>query len=72
MKWISVKDRLPEDKPNDPNVFITCDKAGFVFGSHNYFGGGCMEVDGFYSLDHEEWVYDENVTHWMPLPEPPK
>jgi hypothetical protein len=71
MEWISVNDRLPEDKPNDPNVFITCDKDGFVFGCHHYFGGGSMDVDGFYSLVDMEWEYDDEVTHWMPLPEPP-
>ena len=72
MEWIAVIDRLPEDKPNDPNVFITCDKDGFVYGSHHYFGGGCMDKDGFYSLVNGEWEYDEDVRYWMPLPEAPR
>jgi hypothetical protein len=72
MEWIAITDRLPEDKPNDPNVFITCDKDDFVYGAHNYFGGGCMDIDGFYSLVNNEWIYDEDVKYWMPLPEAPK
>ena len=70
MEWIKVSDRLPKDEPNEPNIFVTCDKNGFVYGSSHYFGGGCMEKDGFYSLENGIWVYDE-ITHWMPLPEAP-
>ena len=69
MEWIAINDRLPEDKPNDTNIFITCDKDGFVYGSSNYFGGGCMDKDGFYNLVNGEWEYDEDVRFWMPLPE---
>jgi hypothetical protein len=72
MEWIAITDRLPEDKPNDPNVFITCDKDGFVYGANDYFGGGCMEKDGFYNLVNGEWEYDEDVRYWMPLPQAPK
>lgn len=71
MEWIAITDRLPEDKPNDPNVFITCDKDGFVYGSNNYFGGGCMDKDGFYNLVNGEWEYDEDVIYWMSLPKSP-
>lgn len=67
MEWISVKDRLPEDKPNDPNVFITRAKDGLINESHDYFGGGSMSVDGFYSLVDMEWKLDRDVTHWAYL-----
>ena len=58
MEWIKVEDRLPEA---GVNVFI-------------YESDGMMEI-GEYNVDH--WIesieyrlrYD--VTHWMPLPEPP-
>lgn len=56
-RWISVKERMPED---GKNVLA-------------YEGGG------FYFLDwccDGEWVVASAstavVTHWMPLPEPPK
>ena len=72
MTWVAIKDRLPENDPNGPNVFITCDLDGFVYGSGMFFGGGCMPIDGFYSLVYGEWVFDGQVTHWMPLPKPPE
>ena len=59
MKWISVKDSLPNDKQvvlvyephcsDQPEKGITTDV---------YSGG---------DLDYGTWV-----THWMPLPEPPE
>jgi hypothetical protein len=70
-KWISVKDRLPEPNVrvlvrdpsipefprNDSNVVI-----GHLRGTNSYFLSGTWFVpDGF-----------GQVTHWMPLPEPPK
>ena len=55
--WISVKERLPEE---DVDV-IAWEKAGFAF------------ID---SVKRGMWKVGENnfavVTHWMPLPEPPK
>lgn len=60
-KWISVKEKLPE---NDDNYLVfTSDRNDAVIAT--YYGDG-------------EWLeYDLTnliplVTHWMPLPEPPK
>ena len=60
-KWISVKEKLPE---NDDNYLVfTSDRNDAVIAT--YYGDG-------------EWLeYDSTnliplVTHWMPLPEPPK
>lgn len=68
MDWISVKDRLPED-----------DATYLVYGRNGY--GIVFAV--YYSdgewLTWDEWnTWDDLtnitrfVTHWMPLPEPPK
>ena len=66
--WISVKERLPEQP--DSNVWIWClvmrkgaklptTEVNFDNGKWYYFGymTGMLECE---------------VTHWMPLPEPPK
>ena len=66
-EWISVEDRLPEDRGWDPecsvNVLTYC-AAGFV------------DI-GFYAHDVEFWCsgvgdeLEETITHWQPLPAPP-
>lgn len=64
MKWISVKDRLPEEGD-----------TVLVF---NTSGGEDCLVTIAIKWPNEEWFLteiettSEEVTHWMPLPEPPK
>lgn len=60
-QWISVEDRLPEDGQR----VIT-------------FRNGIYEFQSF-EKRRNGWMNDENwfwsmatVTHWMPLPQPPK
>ncbi|BDF66571.1 hypothetical protein CE91St43_05430 [Oscillospiraceae bacterium] len=71
-KWISVKDRLPEipkDKADEGyvqmQVLVWCDK-----------GRECAwyQQDDKSFFDRPGWFGEElrSVTHWMPLPEPPK
>lgn len=61
-EWISVKERLPEDS----TTVNLCTRSKIVgTGFYNkytkswvqYYSGGSISVD---------------VTHWMPLPQPPK
>lgn len=62
LNWISVKDRLPEqmDLKN-----LLCDIDGNVFqGYYSQFGE-------WHSVRHMGKTKYE-ITHWMPLPEPPK
>lgn len=62
-QWISVKERLPEVGtwclwmyPTGPEV--------------NQYEG---KLDDDTMLFHRSWYdSDDEVTHWMPLPEPPK
>lgn len=69
--WISVRDRLPN-----------CNGIYLVWRPH-YFGGEIGEpvvcyFDGqntwhdSYGVDFERILNPDDVTHWMPLPEPPK
>lgn len=55
-EWIPVTDRLPE---NDKTVLVWSHRN-----SKEYFN----------VYDHGKWVImeTEDITHWMPLPEPPK
>lgn len=60
-KWISVKDRYPEDQQH---VLIAYKYSDYV--SIGYFDEGFAEWDSLY--DNEIVRPD----YWMPLPEPPK
>ena len=67
-EWISVKERLPEE-----GEYVLCVLKGF-----NY--GGKIQVCKFVPADKfKDKPYFEHfrngyptVTHWMPLPHPPK
>ncbi len=59
-EWISVKDRLPDSN----NVVFAC-----------IDDGQCKIVRSAYVSSYGEWKWIERhqtVTHWMPLPKPPK
>ena len=73
MEWISVKDRLPIGSVR----VLICLEFGDINGKPGQF------VDtGHYHYRHKIWLEDDEslmeyhndvtVTHWMPLPEPPK
>lgn len=76
-EWISVKDRLPED---DPTVKKHIEGEKFGFLTVLVYNGVVKETNRFFSNEPRygspktngwEWA-SSNVTHWMPLPEPPK
>ena len=62
-EWISVKDRLPEEKVN-------C----IVHYKHAYCDNDDYWTIGICFYDGEKFQIGlaYKVTHWMPLPEPPK
>ena len=70
VKWISVEDRLPEEgetvlatvygKPVSNITLIGAYEFAVYYGS-----------DGWFVEEYPEWD-GGTVTHWMPLPEPPK
>jgi hypothetical protein len=64
MKWISVKERLPELDRIVMAYRSECIKA--MITKYRTHGDISFEAwtDGNYKI--------EGVTHWMPLPEPPK
>ena len=79
-EWISVDDRLPE---NDGSYLVTINS----FGGRKHINVRWFAKDGEAVNEYElagqenvwyyydsEWGYIpiDSVTHWMPLPEPPK
>lgn len=80
-EWISVKDRLPE-KQGHYLVFTSINywKGGCNENNPNWFGTTkgyentpTSVLDCFFDCTGD-WnrVCNHHVTHWMPLPEPPK
>jgi hypothetical protein len=71
-QWISVKDRLPRSMANKVLVYVQHeDLVGYIgFGHYEKFNGEEM----WYDLERGEQFAKNGyiVTHWMPLPEPPK
>lgn len=67
MEWIKVTDRLPEF---DTEVLVfgegKVEKANLKSYSTSSSGIDCCWVD---KHDDVWWIV---ITHWMPLPEPPK
>ena len=66
MRWISVKDRLPEDYGR----CIVLD--GKEVEPANFIKEDSEEKKVFLTPDTWDIDYIKGVTHWMPLPEPPK
>ena len=76
--WISVEDRLPSREGLEP------DEVEYVLVSEQSFDaitgeklGSCVSIcgfghDGWSKFDNFGYVRTENITHWMPLPEPPQ
>jgi hypothetical protein len=64
-RWISVEDELPpaDDRDNDSDVCLIVEEDGnFDIGYYNQMDETWFTCDGGIRA----------VTHWMPLPEPPK
>ena len=66
MKWIPVTERLPEKEQD-----VLCSRGNHI--------GALMDVYTYMGDDKWDDTYgnrsytdDEGITHWMPLPQPPK
>ena len=63
--WISVKDRLPDEDDH-----YLCWFGSFPLGAFARVCTWSRNKDAFWCYaDNSKW---HNITHWMPLPEPPK
>ena len=61
-EWISVTERLPENIAN--RVLVVCERSNGVFYAH-------YEKPFWINLETDK-PFISTVTHWMPLPNPPK
>ena len=66
-RWIPVTERLPyQTDPAQKVLFVT--KKGCIYTGTYFKGTTTNQFDGWYSM----CTRIGGVTHWMPLPEPPK
>lgn len=61
-EWIPATERLPENIAN--RVLVVCERSNGVFYAH-------YEKPFWINLETDK-PFISTVTHWMPLPEPPK
>lgn len=71
-QWISVKDRLPEE-----NTLVLCYARSTTGEGNDYFLGALAHGEFWFlkvnDIGHVSCpVLHWKVTHWQPLPEPPK
>lgn len=74
MKWIPVKERLPEGiefmggvHPFSPNLLFVAEDDLVL---HGYYD---TNIKCFIDLSEQDNSYKvEEVSHWIPLPKPPK
>jgi hypothetical protein len=74
-QWISVNDRLPEAVEEDVNGKIAFSE--FVLVYLVYDNGFTYITNDKCRVDDKSWLHEIpgegcKVTHWQPLPEPPK
>ena len=65
-KWISVEDRLPEEKGEYLVVFHPC------WWDDVKWTKTCVGIDTFRGKTAWAKKKFQRVTHWMPMPKPPK
>lgn len=64
-EWIRVEDELPEDK----QIVLFHQKNGFIYCAE--YSAGSKLLSPAWFVENDCWEAGE-VTHWMPLPEPPR
>ncbi len=65
-KWIPVTERLPEEYGHYLANIVGGEFAQISWAEIVYFDGK------IFRWEHISTEYPEKVTHWMPLPQPPK
>ena len=63
-EWISVDERSPEVEDGMVLAWDADKEGDYHFALRESSGSWVIFIGG--------WSYTESITHWMPLPEPPK
>lgn len=77
-EWISVEDRLPKENGdyiiylNDGNPVFDKDIFYKDLVVINIINTAKYDCGKWFYYDDDEWDITDIVTHWMPLPEPPR
>ena len=77
-EWISVEDRLPEKAGRYLVAYAKVEGADILPFAITKKDTCDFDGPGFYEDEYNEWgefsgcFRATGVTHWMPLPEPPK
>jgi hypothetical protein len=68
MGWISVEDRLPDGSVDETWVLVCADGAMncMAYSKGKWKRWACKESDPLFN------IRVDNITHWMPLPDPPE
>jgi hypothetical protein len=86
MEWISVKDRLPEDRTGTNDVLVLMLDGNMMVANYHWWvfatSSGRIQDSSFWCLgegyecgcsgERDEPDFSAEITHWTPLPEPPK
>jgi hypothetical protein len=67
MEWIKCSEKLPTE-PGRYLAWVAYDDTGHAMTVGYEEGWNCLSLFGVVDREHEM----TNITHWMPLPEPPK
>lgn len=72
-EWISVKERLPDDEKDGETVLAVVSGKPHenITLCHVLMTAGYFPEEGWVVNEYPEWE-NPTITHWMPLPEPPK
>ena len=65
-RWIPVSERLPEDRVT---ILAAFNNREILTAKYYKYYSGFGSVENYWRI--EGW-HSGNVTHWMPLPEPPE
>lgn len=71
--WISVKERLPDDKKDGETVLaiVSGKPHKNITLCHALMTAGYFPGEGWVVNEYPEWE-NPTITHWMPLPDPPE